>query len=166
MPNITIYCQRDPRWATVRIGNTRLPIGDWGCALTDVSTLLSWNGVVITPGQLAKIPGLFTSDGLINWGQLEKATKGAIKFQKRIGGRLPNGRYVFVRDDKAIKASIIGSPKTVVIIQVNYGKHWVAGLGVTPDGKDYIIGDPIDGKRKQLLKTYPNITGSAHLILA
>lgn len=163
---ITIYSQRDSRWSGIRIGNTRLSIGDWGCTLTDVCTLLSWNGVTITPAQMAKMPGLFTSTGLIIWSQLERLTKGAIKFQKRIGGRTPSGRRVFTRDDKAIKDSILKSPKTVVIIEVNNGRHWVAGLGVTPDGRDYWVGDPIDGKRKQLFKTYPNITGSAHLILA
>lgn len=163
---ITYYSQRDPRWAKAKIGSTKLTIGDWGCTLTDVCTLLSWVGVVITPAQLARSPGLFTSAGLINWYVLEKATKGAIKFQRRIGGRLPNGRHVFKRDDAAIKNSILKSPKTVVIIEVNNGRHWVAGLGVTPDGRDYWVADPIDGKRKQCLKAYPNITGSAHLILA
>lgn len=166
MPNITYFKQGDPRWANVLIQGTRLPLWRWGCTLTDVCTLLSWVGNPMTPAQLARIPGLFTGDGLIIWAQIEKATKGAIKFQKRIGGRLASGRHIFRRDDKAIKEAILGSPKTVVIIEVNYGRHWVAGLGVTPDGKDYWVADPLDGKRKQLLKTYSNITGSAHLILA
>lgn len=160
------YSQRDPRWAGTRIGSTKLPVGNWGCTLTDVCTLLSWVGVNITPGALARVPGLFNANGEILWGQLERATKGKIKFLRRIGGKTPNGRVVWTRDDKAIKASILGSPKTVCIIQVNNARHWVAGLGVIADGRDYWVADPIDGKRKQLLKAYPNITGSAHLILA
>lgn len=156
---MTYYRQGDPRWSLVRIGPSKLTVGGFGCVLTDVCMLLSWWGVIITPGQMARMPGLFNYAGEILWGELERVTKGKLKFVQRIG------KPSWKRDDKAIRASILGSPKTVVIIQVQNGRHWVAGLGVTPDKKDYIVADPIDGKRKQLFKTYSNITGSAHLLL-
>jgi hypothetical protein len=165
MANIIYYSQRDPRWANVKIGTTNLRLGDWGCLISDVCTLLSWAGITITPAQLARYPGLFNKNGELIWANLPAATKGKIKLTRRLGGKTAAGRIVWVRDDKAIKTSILNSPNTVVIVQVNNGKHWVAGLGVTPDGKDYWIADPIDGKRKQLSKAYPNITGSAHLLL-
>lgn len=144
--------QRDPAWAKIKIGKTNLPVGDWGCTLTDVSMFLSFFGCYMSPAELARFPGLFNPEGKIIWGMIEKATKGKVKFEWR----------AYTRDDKRIKASLDPkSPKTVVLLEVNNGKHWVAAIGA--QGGDYRCVDPIDGKARLVLSRYPNITGSAHL---
>lgn len=148
---MTYLSQRDPIRAKVKIGKSILRIGDWGCTLTGVSMLSSFYGVYKSPEELAKIPWLFDASGRIIWGAIEKAFQGKIKFQFRY----------YTRNDKEIRKSIQGSPKTTALLQVNYGKHWVVAVAV--EGKDYWIVDPIDGKKKLLSKAYPNITGSAHL---
>jgi hypothetical protein len=150
---MTYFSQRDPRWANVRIGNTRLRVGDWGCTLTGIASLLSFYGIAMTPGQVARYPGLFNARGEILWFNVTKLSKGKLKFVRRW----------YARNDREIKKSILDSPKTCVLIRVTVRGHWVVGIGVTPDGRDYWIMDTLDGKKKQLFKTYPNITGSAHM---
>lgn len=149
--------QRDKRWATATIGKTALTVGRWGCTLTSLSMLSSFYGCFKTPAELAKTLGLFTPGGLLIWGMVEKVFGGKIKFVYRYG----QGDKV-VRNDKAIRDSILGSPKTSVILEVANHSHWVVAVGVY--GNDYMCVDPIDGQKKLVLKTFGNITGSAHLI--
>lgn len=160
MPSpIIYYRQDDPRWANVTIGKTKLPLWRWGCTISELCTLLSSVGIIITPGEMAKLPGLFNANGEIIWGELVRATKGKVKsFDGRAYGR----------DDKRIKTSILGGPKMVAMIQVQVKKdfHWLAALGIVAGTKDYWVADSLDGKRKQLSKWYPVVTGSAHLTLA
>lgn len=156
MPQMIYLSQSDPRWARQKIGQTSLSIGRWGCTLTGLSMLSSYYGCYKSPAEIAKIPGLFTSDGLLIWSMVEKVFDGKIKFQYRYG----NGSKS-VRNDIAIRASILGSPKTSVLLEVANSSHWVVAVGVI--GDDYRIVDPIDGKKKLAIKTFKNISGSAHL---
>lgn len=131
----------------------------WGCVITSLCVLLSSRGSKITPAQMAKMPGLFNAEGEILWGELSRATKGAVReFNSRLR----------TRDDKAIRATVLGGPTLVALIEVEVknDRHFVAALAVSEDKKDFWIEDPLDGKRKWLSKCYPNIKGSAHLTLA
>lgn len=119
--------------------------------------LSSFFDCYLPPDIIAKTPGLFTKDGLIYWGGIEKLFKGKLKFVQRIGSR---GKAVF--DRKKIDASLINSPKTAVILEVANFSHWV--VVVSNYGNDYYVIDPLDGKKKLALKTFGNITGSAHFI--
>lgn len=158
MPAMFYLSQRDPKWAGVRIGATRLTVANWGCVATSISMLSSYGGFYLTPAQIARAPGQFNALGEIIWMQLAKTFKGRMTFQRRIGSK-----KFWKRDDAAIKKSILGGPKLVCLLQVNNGKHWVVATGIA--GNDYWCADPIDGKKKLVLKAYPNITGSCHLIL-
>lgn len=153
-----MYSQRDQRWANVRIGNTKLTVGRWGCTLTNVAMLLSISGVKMTPGQLARVPGLFNQYGEIIWSNIEKIPGSKLKWDGRRFGR--RGRPV--RNNKAISESINGSPNTFVLLEVAWGSHWVLGYSVY--GSDYMVIDPIDGKKKLAVKSFNNISGSSHLI--
>ncbi|HNA25147.1 MAG TPA: hypothetical protein PLI01_00300 [Nitrospira sp.] len=160
MPSpIVYYRQNDPLWANVTIGKTKLPLWRWGCTITALCTLLSSRGYKITPGEMAKLPGLYNDQGEMIWANLPKATKGMVKACE--------GR-IYGRNDAKIRTSILGGPTLVAMLQVEIkkDKHWLAAIGVLPGGEDYWVSDPLDGKRKQLSKAYPGITGSAHLILS
>lgn len=156
MPKMLTLSQSDKRWSTNKIGKSSLTVGRWGCTLTSLSMLSSFYGCYKSPAELAVIPGLFTPQGLLIWGMVEKVFKGKIKFVFRYG----QGNKA-VRNDKAIRDSILNSPKTSVILEVRNHSHWVVATGVY--GNDYYCVDPIDGQRKLVLKAFGNITGSAHL---
>lgn len=143
--------QNDPKWASKPIGKTNISVGRMGCTLTSLSMLSSYYGCYKSPAELAAIPWLFTRDAKIIWANLSKVFAGKIKWQIR--------RYGMNR--QAITASFAGGPKTSVMCEVANKSHWVVIVGVY--GNDYWCVDPIDGKRKLLLKTYGNITGSSHL---
>lgn len=143
--------QRDAKWSSFRIGRTWLTVGRWGCTLTGVSMLSSFYGCYKSPKELAAIPWLFDSQGKILWTALSKVFGGRIKFEIRRYGK----------DAKAITNSVLGSPKTSVLLEVANKSHWVVCTGTY--GNDFYCIDPIDGQRKLVLKTFKNITGSAHL---
>lgn len=149
--------QCDGRWSLKTIGESGLTLGRWGCTITCISMLSSFFDCYKSPDVIAKTPGLFTKDGLIIWSGIEKLFGGKLKFVTRIGGK---GKAVLSRKD--INASLLTSPKTAVILEVRNFSHWVVCVGTY--GNDYYVIDPLDGKKKLALKTFGNITGSAHLI--
>lgn len=149
--------QRDARWATKTIGKTNLTLGRWGCTITCISMLSSFFGCYKSPDVIAKTPGLFTTDGLILWGGIEKLFGGKLKHVVRIGMR---GKPRL--DRKRIDDSLLKSPKTAVILEVANYSHWVVCVGKY--GNDYYVIDPFDGKKKLALRSFGNITGSSHLI--
>lgn len=143
--------QSDKRWSLVTIGRTLLTLGRWGCTTVGISMLSSFYGCYIDPPTLAKYPGLFDQSGRLFWLMIDKVFKGKMKFVYRN----------YKRNDKAIRESILNSPKTSVLLEVRNGSHWVVGVGVR--GNDYYCVDPIDGMKKLVLSNFGNITGSAHL---
>lgn len=147
--------QRDPKWATKKLGNTFLTVGRWGCTTTCVSMLSSLFGGVPykDPGQLAADAQLYNAEGLILWNQLPRIFNGKLSMVARIQGM----------NRKAIADSIAGA-KTAVILEVANHSHWV--VAHSPYGKDFYCIDPLDGKKKLALKTFGNITGSAHIVVA
>ena len=143
--------QRDKAWSTKLIGNTNLTVGRWGCTLTSLSMLSSYYGCYKSPAELAAIRTLFNKDGKLIWEQIPQVFKGKIKFQVRKVGL----------DRKAITASVNGSPVTSTLIEVANKSHWV--VVISTYGNDFYCVDPIDAKKKLVLKSFGNITGSAHL---
>lgn len=158
MPAMLYLSQKNPTWKDVRIGNTSLTLENWGCLITCLSMLSSYFGCYMTPAQIARYPGAFNSNGEFIWARLVEMFKGKIKFEWR----------QYSRDDVRIRASLLSSPHTAVVLNVNNGKHWVVCVGVNDQGarKDYFCADPIDGKKAAVSARYPNIKGSAHVITA
>jgi len=140
--------QRDSRWATWLLGISKLTVGRFGCTTTAISMLSDYFGGFVAPKDLAKDENLYTKDGLIIWGKLDLPT---MKFVKRL-------RY---RNDFEIKRSLSGLD-TGVILEVNYGQHWVVAVRKTWWKNDYLIIDPWTGKTGTAIGDYKNVTGSAH----
>ena len=141
--------QRDPQWATVKLGKSSLTVGRYGCTTTCISMLTSYFGCYRTPPDIAKILQKYTPDGLVLWSTLDVP---CMKFVGRI----------YTRMDSEIDASL-KDPDKAVILNVANGSHWVVAIKRVPLTSTYLIADPWDGRVK-LSTAYRNITGSAHYI--
>ena len=152
--------QRDPRWAATLLGSSTLTVGRYGCTTTAMCNGLKYFGIYITPNDLARNvdnytkPGNQQGPGLIDWGHLQ--LPGGFYFVKRIGSHAAP-----VRDDAAINVSL-KDPNQFVLLEVDYGQHWVLAVGHTLFGNDYKVDDSWFGDRRTACGTYHNITGSAH----
>lgn len=142
------FSQRDPRWANVKLGASNIDVYHYGCTTTCISMLSDYFGCLSYPDAIAKVKTNYTADGLILWSNL-KFTKMAFVWRQ------------YGRNDSLIRTSL-KNPDTAVILQVNDGKHWVVALRPTVFGNDYVCLDPWTGKKCDVIKTYKNITGSAH----
>ena len=142
-----LYSQRDLRWAADKIGASNLTVGRWGCCLSSIAMVATYFGDDTNPSELAHNVANYTKDGLIIWQNLRLPT---MKFLKRTYGR----------DDNQIREAI-KNPDTAVILQVNSGAHWVVALRGTLIGNSYIVADPWDGTKCDVLKKYHNVSGAA-----
>lgn len=144
--------QRDPRWAALKLGQSKLTVGRYGCTTTCISMLSDYFKSFIDPGKLATATLKYTKDGLIIWQSVDNIPH--MKFEARMYGQ----------KDAEIMASL-KDPKKAVILQVNNGQHWVVALRRSIwNKKDYTVLDPWTGKQCGALKIYHNITGSAHFL--
>ena len=116
---MTVFSQRDPRWANNNIGASKLRIGTEGCTLTCVAMLsTAWNAANgTTPAAIASNADWFTPDGLILWGKL--AIHG-LKFDGRL--------RMFCQD--AVKAAVKDENRAALIeVKLPSGwKHWVVAV--------------------------------------
>ena len=140
--------QRDPRWALVKIGDSQLTLGKFGCTTTCLSMLSDYFGCFKSPDMIALHHEWYTPDGLIVWGALKFPN---MQFVKRTSA------YV----DQEIQESI-NDPKRAVMLNVNGGTHWVVAIRKALLSNDYVCVDPWTGKRCLAKRDYHNIVGSAH----
>jgi peptidoglycan hydrolase CwlO-like protein len=126
------FSQRDSRWGSQRIGNSKSLMKDYGCAVTAVAMAFKKQGANITPGTLAK-QKIFEYD-LIRW---PGSWSPSIKLASSVG----HGNISWSKIDSQIKN---GSPVIVYIKKTNgRGGHYVVVTG--KDAKDYIVHDPYFG---------------------
>jgi len=142
--------QRDPRWAQAKLGNSFLTVGRFGCTTACLSMVSDYFGSFVSPLDLAKNQKLYNLRGEVIWKELNFKT---MKFVQRMRGR----------NDPAILASL-KDPNGAVILQVNYGQHWIVPLRKTLFLKDFLCNDPWTGRTCAALADYKNITGSAHFV--
>lgn len=140
--------QRDPRWAETNLGSSLLKMKDHGCTTTAESMLSDFFKGYMPPNVIAEHKNWYTPNGLRLWANADFPTMKWVWRQKGF-------------DKEKINASL-KDPKKAVILQVNNGKHWVVAIRKTIFGNDYVCVDPWDGKKKDVFKTYKNITGSSH----
>ena len=148
---IKILSQRDKRWATIKLGESNLILGRYGCTTCCISMLSDYFGSFHDPADLAVKTLKYTADGLILWQSVNNIEHMA--FEKRL----------YKRNDAEILKSL-KDPKGAVILEVANYSHWVVAIGKTLLGNDYKIVDPWDATICKILKKYHNITGSSHFI--
>lgn len=144
--------QRDPQWASTKLGQSKLEMWRWGCTTTCISMISDYFGCYRSPLEIAKDAANYTKSGLVLWQNMSKFFP-KMNFEWRA--------YGF--DKKRIDESLKNKDKAV-ILQVDNKKHWVVALRPTFLGNSYIVLDPWDGKKVDVLKRYANITGSAHFV--
>lgn len=146
-----ILSQRDPKWVSDKLGSSQLTLGKFGCTTTCISMLTDFFGCFQSPPQIAHNVYNYTKEGLIDWHHLNFEK---MKFTMRI--RSTPGETVI---NNALK-----DPNQAIMLEVNNHSHWVLALRKTLIGKSWIVADPWDGTKCDVLKKYHNITGAAVFI--
>lgn len=102
------------------------------------------------PDAIARHPEWYTPDGLIIW---QKLAVPHAQFEKRIRFFAPT----------PIQQSL-ADPKRAVMLEVNFGQHWILADRKMWFRNDYVCADPWMGKSCAAIGDYRNITGSAHFL--
>lgn len=123
------FSQRDSRWGSKTIGNSRTLMKDYGCAVTAVSMVFRNKGSSTDPGKMAKEP-IFSYD-LIKW-------PGSWSPDIDLISSVSHGNVNWSTIDANLKKN---NPVIVYIKKTNNsGGHYVVITG--KDDKDYIVHDP------------------------
>ena len=141
------YSQRDPSWANIKIGNSNLTIGRFGCTLTSIADLSTYFRDFLTPLAVRNICK-FTPNGLLIW---ESCVFENFRFESREYGRFDHNIQQALKD-----------PDRAVILQVANGSHWVVATGKPLFGNKYKIADPWLGDFTDMSRYGNNITGAAY----
>ena len=140
-------CQRNPNWASAKIGGGPMTLGQAGCTVTCLSMLLDYFGCFQTPPAIASHTDWFNDIGKVLWTKL----------------RFDHMQFVwrgYTRDDGKIQAAI-KDPNQAVLLSVNGGTHWVVALRKTLWGNSYVVADPWTGGTCDVLSKYHSIEGYA-----
>jgi len=139
------YSQRDSRWGGSDIGYSNTKMSKYGCAVTCVAMVLSYQGIAITPGILARQP-IFSND-LIVWPD-------QWQYVKRVGG-YSHGNI----DWDVVDQEIANRNPVIVFVRAN-GRgagHYVVVHHKDNNGK-YVVHDPYWGTNIYLNSTKENIS--------
>lgn len=137
--NLVRISQQDPRWKDIKLGNSSLTIGSYGCALTCVAMYLSGFDYAEDPASLntkLKSKGGFV-DAAIVWGAVS-AIHPAIKYKNLILCRDTDAPIDMIGNSVAA-----GQP---VLLEVDRSPspglqtHWVVAYQKV--GKDFLVLDP------------------------
>lgn len=139
--------QRDPLWVEKKLGASNSTVGRYGCTTTVISMMSDYFECYQSPLEIASNANNYQGD-LILWQNL-KFDK--MEFDWRAHGFNP----------EAIKQAL-SNPNMAVGLEVADHSHWVLATSVSSFGKDFTIVDPWDGKKKNCLATYGNITGAVY----
>lgn len=146
---MTIYSQRDPRWANLLMGNSGLTVGRAGCVITDIAMLTTYFLPAKTPMKLLH-QLKFTNEGKIIWAS---ASFENFAWYKR----------VYNRDEREIEVHI-KNPRLAVILEVANRSHWVVATGYELLSKKIRIADPWTGDRASMDRYRNNITGASYFM--
>lgn len=153
-----IYSQRDPLWATQRLGTVNgATIGSDGCYITCFSMLACFYNHTVTPAQLDDLftknnwyssGNLLTDDGLV------KAYPD-IKYQQTFN-------YQSTAADLGNLKNLLADPNTSVVLEVDFDHNPNDGIqthfvvAVDCDGTNVTIADPWYGTVDPFIKNYGN----------
>ena len=149
------FSQRDPRWASDKLGTSDSSMGGWGCVVTSHAAVYKYLGIDIDPGRLNKL--MIEWDGYDDtnlWRWWTPELHLPVKWEREPKGTTARERIELVRSltSKGIP------PVLCVDFQLatsDLQSHFVVGLGVTAEN-DVIIMDSWDGQIKSFKSTYGN----------
>lgn len=129
--------QYDNKWKDVKMLPSSLTLGRYGCTTTSICMLSDYFNCFVLPPQVVGQNIKYTQDGLIIWE--------SINFSKfKFTGRFKSLDPVTIND-------ALRDPKKAVILNINHGSHWVAGVRLLPFGF-YQIYDPWGGRSRIISK--------------
>jgi hypothetical protein len=140
--------QRSLPWSPYLLGKSKLTVYHYGCTTTCVAMLSDYFGCYKDPGMIAKNTSNYTKEGLIIWGNLQFDHMRFVEREYRENA----GKIAFYARDK----------DKAVILQVDFGKHWVVVLRKALIGNDYLVLDPWTGTKVWAKAKYHNVTGAAY----
>ena len=150
-----LYSQRDPSWAELKLGDSPLTMGRYGCTTSCIAMLSTYFQPFIpyTPGSIinASQPRhlRYTAPGgLILWP--------SAKFE-----HFAFYRRVYERNDAEIQRHM-KDPNLAVILEVANRSHWVVGVSRNPITGSYKIADPWIGDYATMARYKNDITGAAY----
>lgn len=143
------FSQNDPRWKKEKIGNSKLLLGDYGCTTCCIADASSFFKELKTPLEIAQ-SDMYTTSGLVLWQKIGRVFK-TFEFETRF----------YTYNKKLINDAFL-HPRKVVLLNVNYGKHWVFLVGSSLLA-GYKCSDPYP--YPAVMKRYSNIVGGAILRL-
>ena|SRR3990167_7378547 len=143
-----ILSQRSPAWSDVKLGQSNLKVGRFGCTTVAISMLSDYFGSYFDPTILATVTLKYTADGLLLWPSVNNISN--MRFVERVRGR---------NDAKIIES--LKDPNKACILEVQ-GRHWVTAIKRNFFGSSYTVVDPWFGDKCDVLKRYKAISGSAH----
>jgi len=121
------YSQNDRKWSSVKLGNSNLTIGGYGCTITSLANLLKSMGQPYNPSEvnnkLRDVKGFakdkYGNECLVIWSKIEKAFP-MLKFVKRA--------YNYNNVEVAWWVYARRTP-VMVECQVKNYRHWVLFIG-------------------------------------
>lgn len=131
----TTWTQTDPKWGYVILGGGPQNLAQIGCAVTSIAIQLARSGVktslpVLNPKTVCENLN-FTSYQGVEWGSVSNFTDEFV-FYTRENVHGLNGVGIY----NSLKPYL--NDKYYMIIEVNYGNHWVAIKTIDPNGTVHI----------------------------
>jgi len=122
-----IFNQQDRRWSGLKLGNSGLTIGGYGCTITSLCRMVFlMTGMIYTPAQIVKKLS-FTNDGLLYWESI-----------KNVGLKATRVKGNPTMD-------ILSKNAGKMIIELNYNpRHWVTVESIGTFGAIKVM-DPLKG---------------------
>lgn len=156
LPEAVYYLQKDERWASDPLGDSRFTMGSSGCLVTCLAALFNLYGESVTPGELNR---LFTEQGVYN-------VSGDVIWEN-IASVYPEATVTVYQtvDEKAIETALDQQQYPLVRVK-NMGDgywHWVLLLGSGEEG--YLCMDPLyNDKEARPLSVHGNTVYSWRLV--
>ena len=143
-----MYCQLDPRWGRLRLGNTPYTVRSWGCTLFCIIKLIfEMTGKNLEPDEAIKKPD-FDSIGQFYWGSVKKMSKW-IKFISRVG------KGAVIKPSHSLATSYARPEKKFgMLIELNWRPaHWVLLMGWGNRAWPFFMAfDPLKGRIRRFPK--------------
>lgn len=141
------FSQRDPNWAPLLLGSSKLTMGRFGCTTTCIADISTYFGDNLNPGQVCK-QIKYTAGALVLW---QSCNFSHFQFERR----------EFGRNEINIMAAL-ADVNRAVILEVASHSHWVVAIGYDRVNKIFRIADPWLGDKSTMKRYFNNITGAAY----
>ena len=138
-PHEPYYLQTDKAWAGDTVGGSRESLAAVGCAVCSVSMAFAQCGQPITPGALnARLSarGGYTRQGWLRWDVAAAVMDRGLKIAV-----VPRPTHALI--DTALQR---GQPVVVKVLLYGSAPHWVLIVG--KDGVQYLVKNPLDGRKR------------------